>query len=354
MKTKSVSRKKIILFFMVVFFCTTLIKAQTYITIPDANFAAYLQSIIPAAMSGNQLNTSSTLVTTSTHAINVGNSNISDLTGIQYFSSLDTLFCYYNSLTNLPSLPNSLQILYCNGNSLTALPGLPNSITHLDCNQNFLTTLPVLPASLVLLNCNNNPLSTLPSLPHSLHYLYCVQDSLTSLPALDSSLQILQCQFNHLTSFPPIPPSLRALNCSNNNITCLPYFPSSVDSLGMGQNPFTCLPNYIAVMGDDTTQYPLCSVSNSNGCMYAGIDKHMGSNAEITIYPNPTKGEFIIEVNSAEKQTVQIFDVNGKLMLSKITWSKNPINASNLEDGIYHISITNAVNTVNKSVIICR
>src|ERR1039458_1644313 len=106
--------------------------AQTWVTIPDAQFVTYLQSIIPAAMSGNQMNTSSTLVTTTTHSINVQGKGIANLSGIQYFTSLTYLSCGANYLTSLPTLPNTLSYLDCGGNSLTSLPALTNSLTFLD------------------------------------------------------------------------------------------------------------------------------------------------------------------------------------------------------------------------------
>ena len=78
----------------------------------------------------------------------------------------------YNSLYNLPSLPNSLQILYCAYNNLSNLPKLPNSLIHLNCSANNLSSLPELPNSLMDLWCHHNNLSNLPDLPNSLKSLY--------------------------------------------------------------------------------------------------------------------------------------------------------------------------------------
>ena len=62
--------------------------AQPYVTIPDANFARFLQKLVPYAMNSNgQLNTSSPAVTALTN-MTVNNKNITNLTGIQYFTSL--------------------------------------------------------------------------------------------------------------------------------------------------------------------------------------------------------------------------------------------------------------------------
>src|SRR4051812_10385958 len=99
--------KKILLFLFLVNFSQT--QSQTYVLIPDSNFVTWLQWQVPAAMSGNSLNITHPLVTTTTQTITINNFNISDLFGIQYFSSLTDLYCYSNLLTSLPSLPNSLK-----------------------------------------------------------------------------------------------------------------------------------------------------------------------------------------------------------------------------------------------------
>ena len=59
------------------------LKAQ-YVTIPDPNFAAWLQTNVPSAMMGNQMDTTSLAVITTTN-ITVENLGIGDLTGLQYF-----------------------------------------------------------------------------------------------------------------------------------------------------------------------------------------------------------------------------------------------------------------------------
>src|ERR1019366_6664642 len=119
--------------------CIRQVNAQTWVTIPDANFVTCLQNYVPAAMHGDSLNTSSTLVTTTTYSITVSSRSIANLFGIQYFTSLTYLDCSYNSITNLPALPNTLTNLLCNWNALTSLPALPNTLTYLDCYVNSIT-----------------------------------------------------------------------------------------------------------------------------------------------------------------------------------------------------------------------
>ncbi len=143
--------------------CFEQVNAQTsYVAIPDSGFVHYLKTIVPNALKGDSLNTSSTLVTTYTPNINVSNyyPRIANLNGIQYFTSLTYLNCYNNSLTSLPALPNTLAYLECENNGLMNLPSLPNTLHYLYCSNNLLTSLPTLPNSLRTLYCNGNSLTS--------------------------------------------------------------------------------------------------------------------------------------------------------------------------------------------------
>ena len=219
------------------------ISSQTYVMIPDPNFVTYLQGIIPAAMNGNSLNISSPLVTTTTQTLNISSTSISNLSGIQYFTSLNYLDCSYNYLNNLSALPNSVQTLVCNNNSLNTISTFPTSLQTLFCQYNSLTSLPTLPNSITNINCQFNGLTNLPALPNSLQNLNCQYNSLTILPALPNSLQNLNCIFNLLTSLPALPNSLLTLNCGYNyslgNITTLP---NSLQTLICNSNSMTTLP----------------------------------------------------------------------------------------------------------------
>ena len=103
-------------------------KAQ-YVTIPDANFAWFLNNNYPLIMvNGNQLDTTQ-IVQNYGWAINLNCSSmsISDLTGIQYFL-LASLDCSNNSLTSLPPLLKNPYlggfanlVLNCSNNQLTSL-----------------------------------------------------------------------------------------------------------------------------------------------------------------------------------------------------------------------------------------
>ena len=310
-------------------------KAQTYVALPDSNFVHYLKIIVPTAFKGDSLNTSSTLVTTSTTTLSVYGSSISNLSGVQYFTSLTYLDCGFNTITNLPALPNSLTYLDCNNNSITSLPALPSSLTYLACYTNSLTTLPVLPNSLTTLDCDNNSLTSLPALPNLLKTLYCYSNSLTSLPAL--------------------PDSLITLGCDHNNIACFPTFPNSITTFYIDPNPYNCLPNYITAMSAADLATPLCAAGNSKGCaVVAGVETFNIQNSTFQIYPNPNNGNFVIETTATTKQTLQVYDVNAKLILSQTINGKTNIDAGDLVDGIYNVSITRSDGVLNKRLVIVR
>ncbi|MHB8261215.1 MAG: leucine-rich repeat domain-containing protein [Bacteroidia bacterium] len=311
---------------------------QTWVTIPDANFVTYLQSIIPAAMSGNQMNTSSTLVTTrDTINVNGYGLSISNLSGIQYFTSLKYLDCGVNSLTSLPALPNTLTFLACEINSLTSLPALPNSITSIDCYNNQLTSLPALPASLTYLDCFGNQLTSLPALPNSLTTLVCNTNSLTTLSAL--------------------PNSLHSLECHNNNITCFPTFPNSITNMYIYSNPYNCLPNHIAAMNSTDLAVPLCAAGNSNGCPVAtGIQQVAGNNEQVTVYPNPAKEIINVKLEIMnETATLQITDILGNTLKQFIIHNSSlTISVSDLAEGVYQLIIHNSQLIITKRVVIVR
>jgi fimbrial isopeptide formation D2 family protein len=270
---------KITLLCILITMCFTT-KAQNYVTIPDANFVAWLQAHIPSAMNGNQMDTTSSAVTTLT-SIDVENLGIANLFGIQFFDGLTSLICENsgnpstpNTLTSLPRLPIGLKQLYCSNNHLNSLPPLPNSIIGLICHNNYLTSLPTLPSSLKNLTCYYNYLTNLPALPDSLLILSCQNNTITYLPMLPNMLQSLVCYFNQITNCPVLPNTLTQLFCHNNHISCFSSFPTTLTNsfdFSIANNPFTCLPNYTAAMNSATLAYPLCQegdlINNQNGCV---------------------------------------------------------------------------------------
>ncbi|SVE59883.1 uncharacterized protein METZ01_LOCUS512737, partial [marine metagenome] len=118
-------------------------------------------------------------------SLNVNERQISDLTGIEDFASLTTLFCRSNQLTSLDVSSNTALVsLYCYYNFLTSLDMSSNTaLIDLDCNWNRLTSLDVSAnTALISLICHNNQLTSLDvSSNTALTDLHCSTNQLTYL-----------------------------------------------------------------------------------------------------------------------------------------------------------------------------
>lgn len=156
---------------LLLFFFTGIINAQI-VTIPDPNFKAKLIADGVDTNSDGNIQISEAAVV---GILNLGSSNISDLTGIDSFTSLVWLWCDSNNLTSLNvSSLQSLKRVYCHDNNLTSLnvAGLTN-LEYLYCSNNNLTTLDLsgLPKMFELM-CDQNHLTTVDtSSMHILQYL---------------------------------------------------------------------------------------------------------------------------------------------------------------------------------------
>lgn len=185
---------------------------------------------------------------TTVSSIDVSGQNISDLTGIEFFTSLSWLYTNNNQLTSLNVSGNiHLLELYCNNNQLTSLDVSKhtdlfalfchdNQLTSLDvskntalvylyCNDNQLTSLDLSKnTALAHLECNNNQLSSLDlSNNTALFWLYCYENQLVSLDvSKNTKLERLHCQSNQLTSLDISNiTALTTLYCFNNQLPSL-------------------------------------------------------------------------------------------------------------------------------------
>ena len=59
---------------------------------------------------------------------------------------------------------------------------------------------------------------------------------------------------------------------------------------------------------------------------------------QLSVYPNPVKDILSIGVNSNEALQVSIFDINGKLVISRVIGLERKIDLSELESGIYIVN----------------
>ena len=85
-----------------------------------------------------------------------------------------------------------------------------------------------------------------------------------------------------------------------------------------------------------------------------GINHLSNTNEQVSIYPNPNNGSFVIETNTSTKPSMQIFDVNGKMVLNQTINGKTNIDAGSLHEGVYNISIISNQGIINKRLVIVK
>ena len=154
------------------------------VTIPDANFKNYL-------VGNTAINTNSdgeiqvSEASAFTGVIICPSQNISDLTGIEAFTTLTELYCDNNQLTSLDVSSNTALItFYCDNNQLTSLDLSNNTaLTYFHCDNNQLTSLDLSNnTALTYFHCDNNQLTSLDlSNNTALTYFHCDNNQLTSL-----------------------------------------------------------------------------------------------------------------------------------------------------------------------------
>ncbi|WP_264552715.1 LamG-like jellyroll fold domain-containing protein [Flavobacterium sp. N2038] len=260
-----------------------------YSLIPDVNFE---QKLIDLGIDTDGLNGKITIANASSVTnLDLSNSNIKDLTGIEYFTSLITLDVSKNQLTSL-DLSKNLELETLNASS--------NQLTTLDLSKNTkLTIVYVVNNPLVYLNLRNgnNRNFILPSNTgkKSASGLYTTFLGLTSLSCIQVDDE----------------------NYSNTNWSNIK---------------------------ESTTTY-------SNTCKSLGIDKSEFS--QVIVYPNPTKGEITINNIALDKATV--YNSLGKLVKSFILNNANTNNTIDLSDlprGVYYVYLINGDAASAKKVIV--
>lgn len=189
------------------------------INFPDANFKAKLLSASPSnTIAKIYLSGTSSYVTIDTNNngeievneaalinyLDVSNSNIASLIGIEGFTSLKNLYCAHNQLTSLVlNGPDLSGIFYvdCSYNQLTSFDfsQVQYHFFWINCNNNQIASLDVSQMSgSLILSCSNNPLTNLNFQGyHKLEMLGCENTLLTSLDISGN-------------------PYCESLNCSNN------------------------------------------------------------------------------------------------------------------------------------------
>jgi len=362
---------------------------QTYISIPDQNFE---QALIDLSIDSSPVIDGQVLYSdiSSVTSLSISYNNISDLTGIQSFTSLESLQVGHNNLTSLTfdSFNNtSLTNLYIDNNQLTSL-SLPNSpnLVGLYAQNNQLTNLNITSCvSLNYLSVGQNELTTL-DLPESpLTVINCDDNYLTNLNGLlnISSLTDISCENNFLITLDfstnPLMRQVYAINnqlnnvyFNNNNNTSLIFFDvrnndlTSLDLRGISTAPNTSTSglnfwaagnsDLVCIFVDDIDYFEglpntpnfipdsAIFVTDEQQCNTASLDD-LNINS-FSIFPNPAKDYLNIDCSSLE--SVTIYNILGKELIKE---SNNRINVSSLSKGVYFIKVSDDVNSSTKRFI---
>ncbi len=399
---KTLTLSTLILFFLSIL--STAVHAQN-VTIPDANFKAYL-------IGNTSINTNGDA------EIQVSEANafggiidchfmfISDLTGIEAFINIINLDCSSNQLTNLDVATNTaLTHLNCHDNRLTNLDVTTNTaLTYLKCYDNQLTNLDVTTnTALTYLDCYNNQLTNLDvATGTALTYLDCYSNQLTNLDvATNTALTHLKCYYNQLTNLDVATnTALTYLDCTENPLTnldvatntALTYLSCSKNQLTnldvatntalvrlyCSKNQLTNLnvangnnssftqfdatdnPNLSCIQVDDvaysTTNWIsiAATASFSTFCPPVSINKLEDNKlTNVQVYPNPTSKNVSIDLNKNYKEiTILITNTIGQVVLSKQYTAQQFINLD-LEgnSGVYFVTILTEEGTSKTKVI---
>jgi endonuclease I len=137
------------------------------------------------------------------------------------------------------------------------------------------------------------------------------------------------------------------------------------------RNPFIDHPEYVAVIWGTTaakTAIPSENFVKSENNEIFDLDSQSTEElfqlafektiseevkADFNIYPNPTKGNFSIDlINSKSINSIEIYSVFREKVFETSTTENNSVSISNLKKGIYLIKINQNENTITKKLVI--
>ena len=127
---------------------------------------------------------------------------------------------------------------------------------------------------------------------------------------------------------------------------CLTVFNACGDSSNFCQNDSI----YRLANSTDNNMIQV-NVMNNNA---TGITTFNKQSSTYKIYPNPAQNNFTIETTLSEKQNVQVYDVNGKLVLSQTIVGTTNIDAGNFNTDVYNISIISKGSIVNRRLVVVK
>ena len=338
-------------------------KVVAQVVLPDTNFRNFLIAVHPSVM-----NPDKTLNVAAAHAYSgmfkCYNRNITNLSGIENFTSITTLEVKYNP--NLYSIPNidgltNITVLGLDSNALTSLPNLSTlaNLQILSFHHNNISSMPSLNGltNLSILFVHNNNLTSIPdlsSLPNLSQFI-CSYNPLTSLPSLANQTNLIQiiCDNTLITTLPDLSNCVQmtSILCRNHLLTSLPNFSNSpnLNELKVNNGKLTTLP--------DLSIFPsLATVDISNNALSFEDIKPLTSNVNYSSYIiSPQAPGTITTVDALNTLSATIgFNFDNAINNSTYNWYKDGTylttttlnklsipSISSANEGVYTCMITN-------------
>jgi hypothetical protein len=282
--------------------------------------------------------------------LNISNSSITNLEGIQYFTNLKRIDCNQNNISefNFSEIASLKQISISNNLFQSLVPeNLPPDLSHLNCSFNGLSHLDMSSFnSLRYLNCSNNQIDFLNFSNDNInmYYLNCSFNNLTSIiiPYFDEfedqgeQTMHLNCSNNQLSEiiFPSDHKDFSFFDISNNNLTEIDLNQIHVyGSVNFSNNPFNNL---------DFTNFGMSSMDYD----YYEIMFIQNTNVETLLFPSSIVGQLIIR-NNQNLNFVSIKNEEYNMFENWIGYDEE------LEESIYETIGLDFTNNPNLSVICC-
>ncbi|KAF2328453.1 T9SS type A sorting domain-containing protein [Flavobacterium nitrogenifigens] len=287
-----------------------------YTLIPDPNFEKILiaKNIDTDGENGKVLTKSLLKVT----YLNVSDTNlkVSDLTGIEDCTALETLYCYSAALTNLDVSKNiNLQTLDCSNNKLTSLNLSKNSqLKSVDFSRNDLTSIDLSAnTNLTRLTGSNNQLSALDlSKNKALETVSVYNNKLTNLNITENlNLTNLTVSKNLLTS----------IDLSNN---------ASLKAIDIAENQFTTVdisknPLLVSIFASKNN---LESLNLSNNTSLTSLHLQYNKLATLDISTNKVLSTVFLYNNMLTS-----FDITKNSAINTLNLDSNQLTSLNLKNG---------------------
>ncbi len=321
-------------------------KAQI-VNIPDTNFKKILLNYSVKIDSNDDKEIQITEAA-QVKILHLESKKIHDLTGLEFFTSLEQLWCWYNSITSIDvhTLPN-LAVLSCSWNLLSTLDVTHNAkLSLLDCRFNALHEI----------NVSENP---------DLYTLTCNNNFFTSIDvSTNTKLNTLQCYNNMLTAIDVRNnPDLDALYCHDNLITSLDIRNNAkLLHMNCNNNPSLseiCLTTQQSwYVSDNLWQKDIATTCNTNCPL--GIENNFAQN-RFEAYPNPASENTVLKISSSEneKGVMEIYDLLGQKIFTEnviLAQGQNqiPLSTNELSNGVYVLQLHSASLKSAVSLVIQR